>query len=103
MAIQDELAGADEEQVRLMEEKVILLNEKDEVIGCASKKDSHLNTNINAGMLHRAFSVFLFNSRGELLMQQRSEDKITFPSFWANSCCSHPLHMESELLKTNLG
>lgn len=58
---------------------------------------AHLWTNIVAGhALHRAFSVFLFNSEGKLLLQQRSADKITFPSYWTNTCCSHPLFTDSE-------
>merc|ERR1719223_1637916 len=81
----------------MMEERVILLNERDEVIGHASKKESHLNTSIAKGMLHRAFSVFLFSPDGRLMLQKRSDDKITFPSFWANTCCSHPLHRPAEL------
>lgn len=48
-------------------------------------------------MLHRAFSVFLFNSKNQLLLQQRSHKKITFPLCWTNTCCSHPLHFEAEL------
>ncbi len=48
-------------------------------------------TNINNGMLHRAFSVFLFTPDGKLILQQRSAAKITFPLIWANTCCSHPL------------
>lgn len=43
------------------------------------------------GLLHRAFSVFLFNEKNELLLQKRSSDKITFPGVWTNTCCSHPL------------
>lgn len=44
------------------------------------------------GVLHRAFSVFLFDDRGRLLLQQRASSKITFPDVWTNTCCSHPLH-----------
>ena len=85
----------DEEQKRLMAEEVILLDREDKVIGSASKKDSHM---VSKGlMLHRAFSVFLFNSEGKLLLQQRADEKITFPGFWTNTCCSHPLHREAEL------
>jgi len=75
----------------------ILVNEKDEVLGSASKRVCHAMSNIRKGMLHRAFSVFLFNSRGELLLQQRSAAKITFPLRWTNTCCSHPLSITSEL------
>merc|ERR1712093_438442 len=74
------LAWADADQVRLMEEKCILVDEKDQVIGSATKKECHLNSSIRNGMLHRAFSVFLFNNEGKLLLQQRSDKKITFPS-----------------------
>ena len=92
------MQGADEEQVRLMAEECILLDSQDNVIGHETKKNTHLNSNIfGRDMLHRAFSVFLFNSKNELLMQKRSSDKITFPSYWANSCCSHPLYCPEEL------
>lgn len=53
--------------------------------------------NINKNMLHRAFSVFLFNSEGKLLLQKRSDTKITFPGYWTNTCCSHPLYNDDEL------
>lgn len=52
--------------------------------------------NINDGLLHRAFSVFLFNSDNRLLLQQRASEKITFPDMWTNTCCSHPLGVPSE-------
>lgn len=48
----------------------------------------HLMTNINRGLLHRAFSVFLFDSQNRLLLQQRASEKITFPDLWTNTCCS---------------
>jgi isopentenyl-diphosphate delta-isomerase len=57
----------------------------------------HLTENIQKGMLHRAFSVFLFNKDGELLLQQRAAEKITFPSMWTNTCCSHPLYLDAEM------
>jgi isopentenyl-diphosphate delta-isomerase len=58
----------------------------------------HLMTNINQGLLHRAFSVFLFDPvTKKLLLQQRASEKITFPDQWTNTCCSHPLHTASEL------
>jgi len=93
-------AGADEEQVRMMEEQVILTDFEDRVVGSASKKISHLNSNIRKGMLHRAFSVFLFTPDGRLVIQQRALSKVTFPGYYANTCCSHPLHVPSELEMT---
>lgn len=46
--------------------------------------------------MHRAFSVFLFDSQKRLLLQQRADEKITFPSMWTNTCCSHPLSIPGE-------
>ncbi|KAL5006286.1 hypothetical protein ScPMuIL_015092 [Solemya velum] len=91
------LDGFDEIQVKLMKEECILTDENDRKIGSASKKVCHLLKNINQGMLHRAFSVFLFNSKNELLLQQRSDSKITFPGHFTNTCCSHPLNFDKEL------
>jgi isopentenyl-diphosphate delta-isomerase len=92
-----ELEGYDEEQVRLMEEVCIVLDEDDKPIGSASKKVCHLMKNIDLGLLHRAFSVFLFNPEdGRLLLQQRADEKITFPARWTNTCCSHPLGIPGE-------
>ena len=79
-------------QTQMMDEQVILVDEDDLQIGSMSKVKSHLGK----GTLHRAFSVLLFNSVGELLIQKRASTKITFPSVWANSCCSHPLNIEGE-------
>ena len=107
-----------------------------QVLGYERKKESHLNVNIGLlvvfqtfsisrfrytsekGLLHRAFSIFLFNSKNELLLQQRASDKITFPEYWTNTgtsvlsipglmfltkpyrfwllVCSHPLHFLEE-------
>lgn len=53
-------------------------------------------TNIDKGLLHRAFSVFLFDHSNRLLLQQRATEKITFPDLWTNTCCSHPLGVPSE-------
>lgn len=53
-------------------------------------------TNIDKGLLHRAFSVFLFDSQNRLLLQQRATEKITFPDMWTNTCCSHPLGIPGE-------
>ena len=58
-----------------------------------SKYQSHVfDKKTPRGALHRAFSVFLFNEEGKLLLQQRAADKITFPEVWTNTCCSHPLY-----------
>jgi isopentenyl-diphosphate delta-isomerase len=96
-ATQDsDLAGYDEEQIRLMDEVCIVLDENDVPIGSASKKVCHLMENINKGLLHRAFSVFLFDSEDRLLLQQRATEKITFPDLWTNTCCSHPLGIPTE-------
>jgi len=53
-------------------------------------------TNIDKGLLHRAFSVFLFDESNRLLLQQRASEKITFPDMWTNTCCSHPLGVTGE-------
>ncbi|KAF7193890.1 Isopentenyl-diphosphate Delta-isomerase [Pseudocercospora fuligena] len=96
-ATQDaDLAGYDEEQIRLMDEVCIVLDNDDLPIGSASKKVCHLMENINKGLLHRAFSVFLFDSQDRLLLQQRASEKITFPDLWTNTCCSHPLGIPGE-------
>ena len=87
----------DKVQEKFLEEKCILVDENDRVVGEATKRECHLNSNIKKGMLHRAFSVFLFNNRNELLLQQRSDAKITFPGRFTNTCCSHPLAFDEEL------
>ncbi|KAJ2959646.1 hypothetical protein NQZ79_g4962 [Umbelopsis isabellina] len=94
-----DLKNYDEEQVRLMEEMCIVIDENDNRIGADSKKTCHLMENINKGLLHRAFSVFLFDSQNRLLLQQRATEKITFPDMWTNTCCSHPLNTASELVE----
>lgn len=77
----------------MIKDECILLDEDDNVIGNANKKTSHVFDNTNPrGLLHRAFSVFLFDQEGRMLLQQRASDKITFPDVWTNTCCSHPLH-----------
>ena len=82
----------DQSQTLMMDEEVIVVDQDDEQIGSMSKVKSHLGE----GTLHRAFSVLLFNSEGKLLIQKRASTKITFPSVWANSCCSHPLNITNE-------
>jgi isopentenyl-diphosphate Delta-isomerase len=75
------------------DDTVTLVDENDNVIGPASKVDAHLRVLLEKNMVpHRAFSLLLFNSQNELLLQQRSLKKITFPGMWTNTCCSHPRH-----------
>ena len=67
------------------------MNADDQETGFLSKVKAH----DGPGVLHRAFSVFLFNEKGELLLQQRGVSKRLWPGFWSNSCCSHPRRGES--------
>ena len=68
-----------------MMQNVILVNENDEVTGTAEKMEAH-----QKGWLHRAFSIFVFNSKGEMLIQQRALEKYHSGGLWTNACCSHP-------------
>ena len=72
-------------------EELILVDRQDNEVGYRSKAACH----DGAGMLHRAFSLFLFNGSGELLLQRRGADKRLWPGYWSNSCCSHPRRGES--------
>lgn len=71
-------------------EQVILVDEQDQPIGLMEKQAAHLEPH-----LHRAFSVFVFNSKGELLLQQRAFSKYHSPGLWTNTCCSHPREGET--------
>lgn len=68
-----------------MEQQVILVNEKDEITGTAGKMEAH-----EKGLLHRAFSVFIFDKQGRMLLQQRAMGKYHSGGLWSNACCSHP-------------
>lgn len=95
----------DPTQLELMNEQIIVVDQNDNVIRSGTKKECHLWNN-NTCLLHRAFSVFLFDPSGnKLLMQQRSKQKITFPEYWANTCCSHPFYTpeEMKLESNNIG
>uniref|UniRef100_A0A7E4VLT1 isopentenyl-diphosphate Delta-isomerase n=1 Tax=Panagrellus redivivus TaxID=6233 RepID=A0A7E4VLT1_PANRE len=81
-------------QIEYLKERCIAVSEKDKIIGSVSKGKSHQK---GTSVLHRAFSVFVFNPDKELLLQQRAPTKITFPLRWTNSCCSHPLFTEQEI------
>ncbi len=68
-----------------MSDSVILVDENDEELGIMEKLDAH-----RKGALHRAFSIFIFNSKGEMLLQKRSSKKYHTANLWSNACCSHP-------------
>ncbi|AUC80838.1 isopentenyl-diphosphate Delta-isomerase [Lacinutrix sp. Bg11-31] len=76
----------------MAEEKVILVNEKDEQIGLMPKMEAH-----EKAVLHRAFSVFIFNNKNELMLQQRALSKYHSPGLWTNTCCSHQRDGESNI------
>ena len=73
-------------------EQVILVNEHDVELGTMEKMEAHLT-----GTLHRAFSIFIFNAKGEMLLQQRAATKYHNGGLWTNACCSHPLPGEVTL------
>ncbi|XP_060528991.1 isopentenyl-diphosphate Delta-isomerase 1 [Cylas formicarius] len=81
----------DPQQEAMLKEKCFLVDQNDKVIGQASKRDCHLVHDDGDILLHRAFSVFLFNKKGDLLLQKRASEKITYPDCYTNSCCSHPI------------
>ncbi|KAH9255522.1 isopentenyl-diphosphate delta-isomerase [Batrachochytrium salamandrivorans] len=92
----------DPQQVELMQERIIVVDDEDRVIRSGSKEECHINRGDDEILLHRAFSVFLFDpSTNKLLLQQRASSKITFPDYWANTCCSHPLYCEEEMDTAN--
>ncbi len=73
------------------DEELILVDEADREIGFLAKGACHNGE----GVLHRAFSIFIFDAEGRLLLQRRAEDKRLWPGFWSNSCCSHPRRGET--------
>jgi isopentenyl-diphosphate delta-isomerase len=83
---------------------VVLVDSQDNEVGIMEKLEAH-----EKGLLHRAFSIFLFNSKGEMLLQQRALSKYHSPGLWTNACCSHPAPNETTLeagkrrLKEELG
>ena len=70
----------------MLKKKVLLIDENDNEMGFAEKLKAH-----QLGLLHRAFSVFIFNDRGELLLQKRAQNKYHSAGLWSNTCCSHPV------------
>lgn len=85
----------DQSQTKSFNENLILVDENDNRVGAISKLNAHLKSEKNK-FPHRAFSVFLFNKNNELLLQKRSNKKITFSNLWSNTCCSHPLDIDDE-------
>ena len=79
-----------------MNEQVVLVNKKDEAIGLMDKLEAH-----KKGALHRAVSVFIFNSDNQLLIQRRSLAKYHTPGIWSNTACSHPRNNESTISCAN--
>jgi isopentenyl-diphosphate delta-isomerase len=75
-----------------MEEHVILVDELDNEIGTMPKLEAH-----QKNQLHRAFSVFIWNSKNEMLLQKRASSKYHSPNLWTNACCSHPRQNESTI------
>ena len=75
-----------------MEENVILVDELDNQLGLMPKMQAH-----EKAVLHRAFSVFIFNDKGELMLQQRAAHKYHSPLLWTNTCCSHQRDGESNI------
>lgn len=88
----------------MQQEQVVLVNERDEVLGSMEKLEAH-----RTGSLHRAFSVFLFDEDGRLLLQKRAMNKYHSAGLWTNTCCSHPrpgeelLAAASRRLKEEMG
>lgn len=76
----------------MKEENVILVNEADEPIGLMPKMEAH-----EKAVLHRAFSVFIMNDKGQTMLQQRAKDKYHSPLLWTNTCCSHQRDGESNI------
>ncbi|MFT4659835.1 MAG: isopentenyl-diphosphate delta-isomerase [Patiriisocius sp.] len=73
-------------------ENVVLVDEQDKQLGLMEKMEAH-----EKGLLHRAFSVFIFDESGNMLLQQRAESKYHSPKLWTNACCSHPRDGETVL------
>ena len=79
-----------------MTEKVILVDKNDKEVGSMEKQEAHIK-----GLLHRAFSVFIFNDKNELLLQRRALKKYHSGGLWTNTCCSHPRKNETTLDAAN--
>ena len=91
------MTEVNEDKVSFDDELLVLVNQHDDVVGYRQKLEAHLGE----GVLHRAFSVFLFDSQDRLLLQQRSPQKLLWPGYWTNTCCSHPRKGESYEVATS--
>ncbi|XP_004617485.3 isopentenyl-diphosphate delta-isomerase 2 [Sorex araneus] len=91
----------DQFQLQRMGEMCIVIDKNDRIIGAETKRNCHLRENIDKGLLHRGFSVLIFNTDNELLVQQRSDAKYTFPGHFSDSCSSHPLYIPEEMEDTD--
>lgn len=80
----------------MSEEKVVLVNEQDEVLGLMGKQEAH-----EKGLLHRAISIVLFNEKKEILLQQRADSKYHWAGIWSNTVCTHPRENESYIDAAN--
>ena len=82
---------------------LISVNNEDKCIGIIRKLKAHSNKYIydQKSYPHRAFTILLWNMKGEMLIQKRSNVKMTFPNYWSNTCCSHPIFFPSNLIQYN--
>ncbi|XP_026742979.1 isopentenyl-diphosphate Delta-isomerase 1-like isoform X1 [Trichoplusia ni] len=89
--------GVDAVQLEALDRDICLVvDEKDNFLGTATKRECHKVGDDGKILLHRAFSVFLFNKRGDMLLQRRSSQKVTYPDYYSNACCSHPLYLDDK-------
>lgn len=95
---QEDVKNLDPKQVEFYHnERLIRVDDNDIVIGSISKGESHAIETVKKGVYHRALSLLVFDKQGRFLLTQRAAGKITFPNYFTNACCSHPLYNEEEL------
>lgn len=92
------LGDLDAKQVEFYhKEQLIMVDENDNTLGPISKGESHAIETVKNGTYHRALSLLIFDEQDRFLLTQRADCKITFPNYYTNACCSHPLYNELEL------
>ncbi len=79
--------------MKIKKDLLVLVDKEDNILGYEEKVKCHMGK----GLTHRAFSIFIFNDKKEILIQKRAKGKMLWPGFWANSCCSHPRKDEKYL------